>query len=157
MSKSVQATPAARRAAILGFLSRRNVRSQAELSGLLGARGIEVNQATLSRDLRAMGVAKGPNGYTLPAPGGAVPSDARAGLRVAASQWLLSMARAENQVVLRTTPGGAQALAFAMDNVALDGVLGTLAGDDTILVIARDARAARKIVRELESLQGARV
>lgn len=156
MSKSVQTTPEARRATILGFLCSREVKSQAGLSALLAARGIEVNQATLSRDLRAMGVAKGPNGYTLPAPGGAVPSDATASLRVVASQWLISMARAENQVVLRTTPGGAQALAFAMDNVALDGVLGTLAGDDTILVIARDARAARKVVRELEALQGAR-
>jgi len=156
MSKSVQTTPEARRAAILGFLSRREVKSQAGLSALLESRGIEVNQATLSRDLRALGVAKGPSGYTLPAPGGAAPSDATASLRVAVSQWLISVARAENQVVLRTTPGGAQALAFALDNVTLDGVLGTLAGDDTILVITRDTRSARKAVRELESLQGAR-
>jgi len=136
---------------VLELISAHTVHSQHELGELLARRGIEVNQATLSRDLRDLGVVKGPDGYELPhAPSAAL--DAGARLHQALRQFLTSATPAQNQIVLRTPPGGAQPLAIALDEARLEGVLGTLGGDDTVLVITPDPRAARRIARALEEL-----
>ena len=140
-----------RRATILELLEVSEVRSQTELAALLLDKGIEVNQGTLSRDLRDLGVVKGPEGYELPRNGGVVARDANARLHQAMRQWLERAVPAQNQVVLRTPPGCAQPLAVAIDEAGLEGILGTLAGDDTVLIVTPDSRAAKRVARWLEN------
>lgn len=140
-----------RREAIAEILATRRVHSQAELAEQLEQQGIEANQATLSRDLRDLAVVKGPAGYALPV-GGERSEDPHGRLRLAAREWLLSVAAAQNQVLLKTPPGGAQPFALAIDGVELPGKLGTIAGDDTILVVAPDARRARQLAQSFEEL-----
>jgi transcriptional regulator of arginine metabolism len=142
-----------RREAILELLANGTVTSQAELAERLAEREMEVNQATLSRDLRDLRVVKGPEGYRLPLEADAVPTPEGALVR-ALRDWLESAAAAQNQVVLRTPPGCAQPLAVAIDDARLEVVVGTLAGDDTVLVIAPDARRARSLVAHLRQLAG---
>ena len=105
-----------------------------------------MTQATLSRDLRDLGVVKAPDGYRL---GG--PAPALSDLERATRQWLLSATPAQNQVVLRTPPGCAQPLALALDGSGLEEIVGTLAGDDTVLVVTQDRPAARRLAHRLES------
>jgi transcriptional regulator of arginine metabolism len=142
----------ARRSAILELLQKEKVHNHAELAALLQARGQGVNQATLSRDLRDLGVVKGPEGYTLSE--GGIPSPEASGQRLilAVRQYLASVVQAQNQVLLKTPPGGAQPLALALDAGDNDDLLGTLAGDDTILLIAADTPGAGRLVTWLEGL-----
>ncbi|MCP3917076.1 MAG: arginine repressor [bacterium] len=139
-----------RRDRILELLAAGAIPSQAALQNELAQDGIDVNQATLSRDLRALGVAKRPEGYALPT--GGESGNPTGSLRMAARQWLVSTVTAQNQVVLRTPPGGAQPLALALDEAQLERVLGTIAGDDTILVITPDPRAAKRVAKTLAEL-----
>src|SRR5690606_34663354 len=126
----------------------RAVRSQTELGELLAAEGFQANQGTLSRDLRQLGIVKGPDGYAVPdAVRGAVPTDP---LGEAVRQWLRRATTVAHQVVLRTPAGGAQPLAVALDRAALRGVVGTLAGDDTSLVVCAGPSAARRVQKVLE-------
>ena len=127
--------------------------NQETLRVSLAQLGYDVNQATLSRDLRALGVVKGPDGYTMPeAP--VVPrlEHSQQALSHALAEWLLEAKTAQNQLVLATPPGGAQALARAIDLAPDSSVVGTLAGDDTILVICPDARAAKQLARDWTGL-----
>jgi transcriptional regulator of arginine metabolism len=153
----------ARHQRILMLLGKKAVRRQSELQALLAAAGIPVNQATLSRDLRELGVVKGKDGYELPAAGlppGAAPSSLWHTVRA----FLLSATAAQNLVVLKTPAGGAQALGLALDRATnlvaaahdgstLPGVLGTIAGDDTVLAICRDSARARALARNLLQLK----
>jgi len=132
------------------LLEQRRPRNQEELASMLRREGIEATQATLSRDLRELGVLKGPEGYTLPQ-GQPGPSG---GLREAAGAYLLSANVAGTMVVLRTGPGQASALALQIDHAGLDGAVGTVAGDDTIFVAAKSARHAARIARGLQELAG---
>lgn len=143
----------ARHQAILRAVRERRIRSQAELQARLARAGLEVNQATLSRDLRAMGVVKSPRGYELPAEGGGAAEDSAVALFQAVSAWLSSARVAQNQIVLRTPPGGASPLAVALDRAGWSRVVGTIAGDDTVLVVCEDARSATRVCAELESLK----
>lgn len=136
-----------RRGHILQLLEHERLRSQAELQERLAAAGHEVNQATLSRDLRDLGVVKGRDGYELPA---APPAqNAPPQLWQAVHTWLLSATAAQNLVVLRTPAGGAQALGLALDHAALPGLVGTIAGDDTVLAVCTDHKQAKSLVRQL--------
>jgi transcriptional regulator of arginine metabolism len=138
---------------ILRLLERERVRSQAELRRHLQQAGIAVTQATLSRDLHELGVVKGGQGYELPPTPPAATERPDVGL--AARTWLLDARAAQNLVVLRTPPGGAQPLAFALDRASTPGadeaVLGTIAGDDTVLVVCATAARARTLARRLTS------
>jgi transcriptional regulator of arginine metabolism len=136
-----------RRQRILRLLGRARVRNQAELQELLAGDGVDVNQATLSRDLRDLGVVKGPDGYELPA--ATAPELANQSLWHAARTWLLGATPAQNLVVLRTPAGGAQPLGLALDKAAMPGVVGTIAGDDTVLAVCADAARAKALAREL--------
>lgn len=161
---TVPHTKAARHALITQAITHGAIRSQGELSDALAAQGVSVTQATLSRDLvelRALKVHT-PDGlvYTLPPEGGAYhgqriaeqePSLARRLERLAAD-LLVSADNAGNQIVLRTPPGAAHFFASAIDQSILPGVLGTIAGDDTILVIARSEDDARDVVDQLVEL-----
>jgi transcriptional regulator of arginine metabolism len=138
-----------RRARILDLVRERPIRSQQELAGLLGGR-LAVNQATLSRDLRHMGLVKGPAGYELPRSTAPAGDDAAVGLVQAVRQWLSTVAIAQNLLVLKTPPGGASPLAVALDRAAPQGMLGSVAGDDTILAVCGNASSARALARELE-------
>jgi transcriptional regulator of arginine metabolism len=143
-------TRAARHQRIIDLLARTRVRSQSQLAGLLAADGFAVTQATLSRDLDELGAvrirdAEGALIYAVPAEGGdrtprpALDESAMEG-RVARllAELLVSAEASANLVVLRTPPGAAQFLASALDHSEQRSVLGTIAGDDTVLVICRD-------------------
>ena len=142
-----------RRARIAELVRSRHVHSQSELAELLGKSGIEVNQATLSRDLRDMGLLKGRSGYELPTTIPPAEADASLALYVAVHGWMNSAVAAGNQVVVKTPVGAAGPLAVALDRAGWPELLGTIGGDDTILLIARSPAAARHVVRTLNELR----
>ena len=118
----------------------REARSQEQLLRLLEQEGFEVTQATLSRDLKHLQAGKAPDGqggyrYSLPESGGAAPESS---LIEDFRRGFLAIEFSGNQAVIKTLPGHANSVAFALDNLRVRGVLGTIAGDDTILVIPRD-------------------
>tara|TARA_R110002094_G_scaffold53008_8_gene64417 strand:+ start:837 stop:1316 length:480 start_codon:yes stop_codon:yes gene_type:complete len=143
-----------RRQQILQLIEKHSIKSQAVLSDALEKAGIEVNQATLSRDLRDLGVVKGKDGYELPSSMQATSN--HHSLWHTVNQWVLSATPAQNQLVLRTPPGGAQALGLAIDNGDLPEVIGTIAGDDTVLVICASDRKAKSLARKLQPNQNQR-
>lgn len=140
-------TPTERRQALVHLLSQGAAASQQALVDALGAQGIEVTQTTLSRDLRELGAVKGPDGYAIPG-GTADP------LRKALSEWLTSAVPAQNLLVLRTPPGGAAPLAVVLDDHPRPEILGTVAGDDTILVVTAAPKVAAKLGAEFASSIG---
>ncbi|ABS04620.1 transcriptional regulator of arginine metabolism [Kineococcus radiotolerans] len=143
-------TKAFRHDRIAAVLARSPVRSQTELATHLAAEGVAVTQATLSRDLVELGAVKVRDGdrglvYALPAEGGDRTPRRGVGQEVLdarLSRWceelLVSAEASANLVVLRTPPGAAQFLASAIDHSVMPAVLGSIAGDDTVLVISRD-------------------
>jgi len=141
-----------RRQQILRLIDAQAIKSQAALSEQLLKAGIEVNQATLSRDLRDLGVVKGKNGYELPAAATPAPPG-QTSLWQVVNSWVLSATPAQNQIVLRTPPGGAQTLGVAIDRSELSEVIGTIAGDDTVLVICPDAQTAKELTQKLQPNQ----
>lgn len=143
----------ARRKSILELIQVEDVHNHAELAALLKTRGQGANQATLSRDLRDLGVVKGPTGYTLAGVARGYAQDTGARLIQSVRQYLSTVVQAQNQVVLGTPPGGAQPLALALDAGGHADLLGTLAGDDTILLIAPDKPGAARLVTWLEDLR----
>lgn len=157
MSKSSTPTDprSARRQQILRLIDKHAIKSQTVLSDALEKSGIEVNQATLSRDLRDLGVVKGKNGYELTGTMRS-PITNKHSLWHTAKQWVLSATPACNQLVLRTPPGGAQALGLAIDNGDLPEVIGTIAGDDTVLVICANDRKAKALARKLQPAEDQR-
>ena len=169
----VPGTKTARHASIVQILSRERIRSQAELRKALAQRGISTTQATLSRDLVELRATKirAPGGeliYSMPeagAPGqvhaaftGTEETDdsLRAHTTARLSRWcaelLVTAEWAGPQVVLRTPAGGAQLLAGAVDDAMMPGVMGCIAGDDTVLVITRGAQVAADVARHLLAL-----
>ena len=142
-----------RRQRILAMLEHDRVKSQAELQEQLADAGYEVNQATLSRDLRRLGVMKGKDGYELPSVP-LSPGNAHQSLWHAVHTWLVGATQAQNLVVLRTPAGGAQALGLAIDRAELPGLVGTIAGDDTVLAVCKNAQQARSLVRRLTAPKG---
>lgn len=158
------ATKAARHARICALVNSRPVRSQGELGQLLAAEGFEVTQATLSRDLDEIGAVKvrrvGAGAvYAVPgeAPGPVLRAltDAPDGrISRLAAELLVSVEASANLVVLRTPPGGAHLLASALDRAELPDVIGTIAGDDTVLVIARDPAGGSELADRLRRLAG---
>ena len=138
---------------ITELLAARAVRSQQDLQDLLAGEGIDVTQATLSRDLQTLQAAKGPAGYMLA--GEPLPSSNGVGeLSRALGHELLKAECGGNLVVLRTLPGHANALAIQLDHADLPGCLGTIAGDDTIFVATRSPSIASETCGRLRSLAG---
>jgi transcriptional regulator of arginine metabolism len=145
---------AARRQRVLALIEAQQIRNHAELQGLLAREGFDVNQATLSRDLRDLGVVKGKDGYELPAASPLTADAQSQSLWHAVHAFLLEANSAGNVVVLKTPPSGAQPLALGLDRNPLPGVLGTVAGDDTVFAVCADAGRARALVRRLLGLKG---
>ena len=150
-------TRTARQARIVELVAQRAIRSQSELAKTLAVEGIEVTQATLSRDLDELGAVKlrGPDGgapvYVIPEDGSPVRGVQGGTTRLVRvlGELLVSVDHSGNLAVLRTPPGAAQFLASALDRAALHDIVGTIAGDDTILVVAREATGGRDLAAKL--------
>ena len=145
---------ARRQSAIVDLIHRSPVRSQEQLRRSMRAAGFDVTQATLSRDIRDLGLVKGgaDGAYQAPPTQPRTPQNGQSMLHRAAAEYLTRVDQVQQMVLLRTGPGQAQLLGVAIDAAHLPEVVGTLAGDDTILVIARDARRARALVKRFERL-----
>ena len=143
---------------IAKLLEAHGVTSQQQLVELLSNDGIVATQATVSRDLEDMGAVKVrvPGGelvYAIPE----LPSDQVAPeehLRRVMGEWVVDVAQSVNLVVLRTPPGSAHVVASALDRAGLEGVLGTVAGDDTILVVANERIGGKSVANTLRQLSG---
>jgi transcriptional regulator of arginine metabolism len=138
-----------RRQLLRDIVSRHAVTSQGELVDLLAEAGIEATQATVSRDLEDLGIAKvrGADGsltYALPTAGG---------LAQLLRQFVLEIDASGNLAVVRTPPGAASAVASAIDGAALPGVLATVQGDDTLLVVAAEGVTGRELAERLTAIK----
>jgi transcriptional regulator of arginine metabolism len=143
-----------RQAAILELVEDRPVGSQEELRGFLREQGWDVTQSTLSRDLRELRLARvpTPDGVRYAAADGALNSGARPALDALLPQLLTRVDGVGELIVVRTVPGGAQPVASALDGESWPDVLGTVGGDDTIMVVCRSAAARERIERRLRKL-----
>jgi transcriptional regulator of arginine metabolism len=143
---------------ITKLLEAEAVGSQGQLVELLAQEGIDATQTTVSRDLEDLGAVKvrlpgGDTAYALPE----LPTQQIAPqdhLRRVLGEWVVEVARSANLVVLRTPPGSAHVVGSALDRSGLDGVLGTVAGDDTVLVVAEEGATGEVVAEELASLAG---
>lgn len=147
-----------RHAAIAQLIGQHAVASQPQLLDLLAAEGLRTTQATVSRDLDELGVIKvrAPGGhsvYALPAIEAEriAPSDQ---LRRVLGEWVAGVASSGNLVVLRTPPGCAHVVASALDRSAIEGLLGTVAGDDTLLCVAGPTTTGPALAKRLSALAG---
>src|SRR6187455_2557908 len=128
---------ARRQALLLELVDREPLRSQEQLRRRLHQRGFEATQATISRDIKDLGLVKRAGAYQRPGIETLNPGTALAALERATAELLRRVDRVQQMVVIRTGPGQAQPLALALDRAQLTETVGTIAGDDTILVIAR--------------------
>jgi transcriptional regulator of arginine metabolism len=134
------------------------VSSQAQLVDLLAADGVVATQATVSRDLEELGAVKvrvpgGESVYAIPE----LPRDQLAPqdhLERVLGDWVVEVAHSANLVVLRTPPGSAHVVGSALDRAGLADVIGTVAGDDTVLVVASERSGGAKLARRLSSMAG---
>jgi len=146
-----------RQNAIREVLANSLVTNQDELRRKLRRRGFAVTQATLSRDIHELRLFKGPGGYSLQATNGhtapvAELLDSRPSVAEMVESFGLRVRQAMNQVVIGTVMGGAQPVAAALDREAWPDVVGTIAGDDTVLVICEDLRRAARVEARLKGL-----
>ncbi len=143
---------------IAKLLEEQAVVSQPELVRLLAAEGVRATQATVSRDLEDLGAVK------VRVPGGdtvyAIPELARERiapedhLRRVLGDWVVEVAFSANLVVLRTPPGSAHVVGSALDRAGLSDIIGTVAGDDTVLVVASQSTGGAKVAKRLSALAG---
>ena len=141
--------------AIRELLSDSLVRNQDELRRRLRRRGFRVTQATLSRDIHELRLSKGPGGYSLPNGNGstaAAVDDGPPSLAEMIESFGLRVRQAMNQVVVATAMGGAQPVAAALDRETWPEVVGTIAGDDTVLIICADTRRAGEVQARLRTM-----
>ncbi len=143
---------------IAKLLETRAVGNQADLVELLAADGVEATQTTVSRDLEELGAIKvrlpgGDTAYALPE----LPSQQVAPedhLRRVLGEWVVEADYSGNLVVLRTPPGSAHVVGSALDRSGFDGMIGTVAGDDTVLVVASESLGGARLAEQLGSLAG---
>lgn len=144
---------ALRHRAVLETLKHGPVANQEDLQRALRKRGFKVGQATLSRDIRELNLSKTGAGYALPQ------GEGSAGLVLPPVQrlvreFVLDVRPAQNLLVVKTIIGSAQPVAAALDEQEWEGVLGTIGGDDTILIVCPDKEAARKVAARIEGMLG---
>lgn len=147
-----------RQAAILDLVDRVALSSQEDLGRRLKGLGFSVTQATLSRDLRDLGLVKASadGAYHRPGIDSTPPGVAVARLQHAIAEFLTAVDRTQQLVVLKTGLAQAQPLASAVDAARLDGVVGTIGGEDTVLVICRDAAAAAALAARVDRMAKSR-
>lgn len=143
---------------IARLIDQRAISSQPQLQEMLKEQGIEATQATVSRDLDELGAVKirlagGETAYAIAeyAPARVAPSDQ---LRRVMAEWVAEVTSSGNLVVLRTPPGCAHVVASALDRSGLDGLLGTVAGDDTILCVATEDAGGHGLAEQFRTLSG---
>ena len=144
---------ALRQRAVLEALAQGPVASQEDLQRALRKRGFKVGQATLSRDIRDLNVSKTAAGYASPQ------GDGAAGLALPPVQrlvreFVLEVRQAQNLLVVKTIVGSAQPVAAALDDEEWEEVVGTIGGDDTILIVCPDKEAAKKAAARIEEMLG---
>jgi transcriptional regulator of arginine metabolism len=142
-----------RQRAILDALKHASFASQEDLQRVMRKRGFRVGQATLSRDIRDLNLSKTAHGYSVPhgdsAVGIALPPVSRL-----VREFVLGVRTAQNQLVVKTIVGSAQPVAAALDEADWPEVVGTIAGDDTILIVCPDKEDARKLAGQIEEMLG---
>jgi transcriptional regulator of arginine metabolism len=143
-----------RQGQILKVLAAEPVASQDELRRQLIHLGLRVTQATLSRDLRELRLVKTAEGYKPLSSAAVDESPAVSRLARAVNSFLLDIRPAQNMLVLKTPPGGAQPLAAAVDSERWKEVAGTLAGDDTVLIITPSMKARASVQKRIEEMVG---
>jgi transcriptional regulator of arginine metabolism len=151
-------TKAQRQHRIAKLLAEQSVTSQAHLVELLAAEDVQATQATVSRDLEDLGaikvrVAGGDTVYAIPE----LPAEQRAPqdhLRRVFSDWVVEVNHSGNLVVVRTPPGSAHVVGSALDRSGLPGVLGTVAGDDTLIIVTSEQAGGAAVARQLSDLAG---
>jgi len=164
---TIPSTKTARQQRIVDVLRRHSVRSQSELADVLADDGLAVTQATLSRDLDELGAVRlrGDAGhlvYAVPGDAGehggvrAIEDGARTRLARLLEELLVGVEHSANIAVLRVPPGAAQFLAAALDQSGLNEVIGTVAGDDTVLLVTRDPSGAAAVADQLLRLAESR-
>ncbi|HEU5231301.1 MAG TPA: arginine repressor [Terriglobales bacterium] len=134
---------------ILQLIENGNVASQEDLRRGLVRHGQKVTQATLSRDIRELGIVKTANGYAR------ADVNAEAALPAAerlVREFVLSVREAQNQLVIKTSVGSAQPVAAALDAEGWEEMLGTIAGDDTILIICENSRDAERVAGRIREM-----
>ncbi len=136
-----------RQAVIRELIDEREIGSQDELRRLLFRRGYRVTQATLSRDMHELALVKTPEGYKLPQ--GEDSELSLPSIERLIETFVYDVRTALNQVVIKTSPGSAQPVSAAIDAEEWEEVVGTIGGDDTILAIATDSRAAEKLAQRV--------
>lgn len=144
-----------RQSMILEIISRENIETQEQLLARLQARGINSTQATISRDIKQMHLIKQPAGqgvYKYAVSDNRTRLNFAEKLRTIFRESITSIAFAQNIVVLKTMPGLANAAAAALDNMELPDLVGTLAGDDTALLVMKDMEAAEALCQEIQEM-----
>ncbi len=144
-----------RQAAIIEIIRNKEVKNQSEMVKELNLRGYKVTQSTVSRDIKELVLVKGRGSGGILCyrePGGEGVEGIESSLRRIASEFLLTAEASGNIVVVRTSPGHAQGLAAAIDGAVLDGVVGTVAGDDTIMIVCSLAIDSVEIKKRLLSI-----
>ncbi len=125
--------------------------NQQELCKVLARRGFQVTQATLSRDINELRLVKTAEGYILP--NGDSPAEPMPAVSRVVREFVREIRRAQNLLVIKTIPGSAQPVAVAIDSEGWDEVVGTVAGDDTILIISGNNKKARQLQTRLEGMR----
>lgn len=144
-------TVVARRAQAIALIKAGKISSQGDLVRELKKKGFVVTQTTASRDLEEIGAVRGRNGYII----AESDSDSMARSMPLPGDLILSVESSGNLAVVRTPPGGAQFLASALDHSGLKSIIGTIAGDDTVLVVSRKASGGGELAKELLSYRSA--
>ncbi len=141
----------ARQKLILELVGAASIGSQDELRRALAKHETKVTQATLSRDIHEMGLIKTSDGYALPQ-GELIPEPLSPPLERMIREFVLEVRVAQNLLVLKTSPGSAQPVAVALDSEGWLEVVGTVAGDDTVLIVSPDKRKARALANRLSEM-----
>ena len=131
---------------ILRLIRNRKISTQDQLAHELASLGVNATQVTLSRDIRELGLVKTPEGYRQVEAGAYGPS-----IETIAAEFLWDAITAQNLVVLKTSPGHASSVAIALDQEDWAEVVGTIAGDDTVLVVSPDNRTAAMLQKRLRA------
>jgi transcriptional regulator of arginine metabolism len=137
-----------RQGQILRLIRARRIQTQEQLANALAESGLQATQVTLSRDIRELGLVKTPEGYRQ------VEQPPGPGIATIAAEFLWDAAAAQNLVVLKTAPGHASSLAISLDQEDWPEVLGTIAGDDTVLVVCPDTPTAATLQKKLLGFLG---
>ncbi|OPY58167.1 MAG: Arginine repressor [Pelotomaculum sp. PtaU1.Bin035] len=146
---------ARRQRKILEIIRQQSIETQGDLAAILRKSGFKVTQATISRDIKELGLIKIPcdnHLFRYVSPGEQTAPRAEDRLKRLFRDSVVGLALSENLIVIKTHPGGAQGVASALDRAGWQEVIGTVGGDDTILVVIKQKRTAEAVLKRLENL-----